>query len=133
FLASSPPFSFSWDSTTFAGGEHKISAIAFGYHNHQQIGGDEVTVKVSNPAVKIEQPTKGTVVSRIVHIDTKRSQEVEWLNLYIHGRYLASSPPFSFTWNSTTVANGTHSISAKGYRSPGALLGSTAVTVQVNN
>jgi hypothetical protein len=132
YLASSPPFNFSWDSSTFADGEHKISAVAYG-RDDQVANSDEVTVKVTNPAVKINQPATGSSVSGIIAIDTERAQEVEWLNLYIDGKYFASSPPFSFKWNSITIPDGTHSISAKAYRGAGTLLGSAAVTFQVQN
>ena len=132
YLASSPPFNFSWDSSKFADGEHKISAVAYGYHD-QEVSSDEVTVKVSNPAVKIDAPAQNSIVSGIVTIDTERTQEVDWLNVYIDGRYFASSPPFSFKWDSTTVSDGRHTISVKGYRGAGTLLESTSVTITVAN
>jgi len=131
-LASSPPFNFTWDSSTFASGKHKISAVAYDYDD-QESGRDEVTVKVTNPAVKIDQPATGSAVSGSVTIGTERTQEVEWINVSIDGKHLASSPPFSFKWDSTTVPNGTHSISASGYRGAGTLVGSASVTVLVSN
>jgi Bacterial Ig domain len=131
-LASSPPFTFSWDSSKYAGGEHKISAVAYGYDD-QEMNSDQVTINVTNPAVKIDQPATGSAVSGTVTIGTERTQEVEWINVYIDGKHLASSPPFSFKWDSTTVPNGTHSISAKGYHGAGTLVGSASVTVLVSN
>lgn len=132
YLASSPPYSFAWDSSTHAGGGHTISAVAYGYDD-QEAGRDEITVNVSNPSVRIDQPASGSQVCGPVTIDTERTQEVSWLNVYIDGKYLVSSPPFSFNWNSVTVPDGAHSISASGYELDGTLVGSTAVTVQVVN
>jgi hypothetical protein len=131
-LASSPPFTFSWDSSKYAGGQHKISAVAYGYDNRES-GSDEVTVTACNPAVKIDQPATGSSVSGIVAIDTQRTQEVQWINVYIDGKHLASSPPFSFQWDSTTVPDGTHAITAKGYRGASVLVGSASIMVDVQN
>jgi hypothetical protein len=50
---------------------------------------------------------------------------VSWINIYIDGDYLASSPPYSFHWNSTTVANGLHTISTRAYAKGGTQVGSS--------
>jgi hypothetical protein len=57
---------------------------------------------------------------------------VQWVNIYIDGNYLTSSPPYNFNWDSTSVADGTHVISAKAFNGSG-LVGSDSVTVTVGN
>lgn len=52
--------------------------------------------KVSNPAVKIDTPATGSEASGTVTIGTERRREVDWVNVYVDGKYFASSPPFSF-------------------------------------
>jgi hypothetical protein len=59
--------------------------------------------------------------------------QVSWINIYIDGFYFASSPPYSFSWNTTTVGNGTHSIAATAYNSSGVQLGNDSLNVNVAN
>src|SRR5260221_10125619 len=56
-----------------------------------------------------------------------------WINVYIDGQYYRSGPPTSFTWSSTSVANGTHTISARAYAAGSILLQSTGISVNVMN
>ncbi len=160
YFASSPPFTFNWNSSTVPNGSHAISARAFG-SGGAQVGLDSVTVTVANGtatptpsptptatasvgatptatataalAVKITAPAAGATVSGTVSIATQVSASVSWINIYIDGNYLASSPPFTFSWNSTTVANGSHTISTRAFGSTGAQIGSDSVTVTVAN
>jgi Bacterial Ig domain len=108
YFTSSPPFSFSWDSTTVPNGSHTISAKAF--NGTGQIGSDSKTVTVANGtttgAVKITAPANGATVSGAVSIATAFSSPVVRENIYIDGNYFASSPPSTFSWDSTTVSNG---------------------------
>jgi parallel beta-helix repeat protein len=140
-FASSPPYRFRWNSTAFANGIHRISAKAFG-PGRVLLGSAAVKVTVSNKAtrrptpasaVTISSPTDGASVSGTVGIATQVGPSVVWENVYVDGSYLTSSPPYTFTWNSTTVTNGGHTISAKAFGSGSVLLGSAAVTVNVAN
>jgi phospholipase C len=58
---------------------------------------------------------------------------VAWINVYIDSKYFKSSPPNTFSWDSTTVSNGTHTISANAYNSSGTQIGTSSVQVEVNN
>jgi Bacterial Ig domain len=135
YLASSPPYSFSWDSTSVANGTHVISAKAF--NGSGLVGSDSVTVTVGNGAtsgsVTITAPARGATVSVTVTISATVTAQVSWINIYIDGNYLASSPPYSFSWNSATVANGTHTISASAFNSSGVGLGNDSLNVTVAN
>jgi hypothetical protein len=83
--------------------------------------------------VTITAPSKGATVSGTVSIVTTKSSKVQWENIYIDGNYLASSPPTTFSWDSTTVSNGNHTISAKGFNSSRTVVGKASVTVNVQN
>jgi Domain of unknown function (DUF1929)/Bacterial Ig domain len=83
--------------------------------------------------VKINAPANGATASGTVSIATQVSPSVVWINVYIDGKYLVSSPPYTFSWDSTKAANGSHTISAKAFGSGGALLGSDSVSVTVAN
>jgi phospholipase C len=58
---------------------------------------------------------------------------VSWVNVYIDNNYLASSPPLTFSWNTMTAINGTHTISVNGYSSSGTVLGSASISVIAAN
>jgi len=83
--------------------------------------------------VTITSPSNGATVSGTVSIVTTKSSKVQWENIYIDGNYLASSPPTTFSWDSTTVSNGNHTISAKGFNSSRTVVGKASVTVNVQN
>lgn len=84
-------------------------------------------------AVAITSPANAATVSGSVGITATIGSGVSWINVYIDGGYLASSPPLTFTWDSTTVINGNHTISANAYTSSGTVAGTASATVNVQN
>jgi hypothetical protein len=92
------------------------------------------TATATPAVVKLTAPANGATVSATVTIVAQVSRPlVDWINVYIDGHYLASGPPFTFSWNSTTVANGVHTISTKAFATGGAQIGSDALSVTVAN
>jgi hypothetical protein len=83
--------------------------------------------------VKITAPATAENVSGTVSIVTDVTASVSWINIYIDGDYLASSPPYSFNWNSTAVADGLHTISTRAFAKGGTQVGSYAISVSVRN
>ena len=69
--------------------------------------------------MRITAPSNGAIVSGGITINTEVSSAVLWENLFIDGEYLASSPPYTFTWDASAVVNGPHTISAKAYAADG--------------
>ncbi len=136
YLASSPPTTFSWDSTTVSNGNHTITAKGFN-SSDQVVGTASVTVNVQNgsaaAAVTITSPANGATVTGAVTIDTTLGSNAQWENIYIDGNYLASSPPTTFQWNSTSVLDGSHTISARAFANGRVLEGSDSITVNVAN
>ncbi|HVN28838.1 MAG TPA: Ig-like domain-containing protein, partial [Candidatus Binataceae bacterium] len=136
YLASSPPLTFSWDSTKVINGSHTISANA--YNSSGTLAGSaSINVVVQNantkPAVTITAPANSATVSGTVSITTQTASGIGWINVYVDGSYFASSPPFSFSWDSTNVANGSHTISSNAYATNSTLAGSASVTINVQN
>ena len=171
YIVSSPPYNFTWNSTTVANGSHTISIEAFSSSSgsRTEVGSDSVTVDVENgtssstptptPTTKPPTPTPTKMAptptptpisptptptaipptptatptptsgaghdhlaqqwrdgSGTVSIVTTKSSKVQWENIYIDGNYLASSPPTTFSWDSTTVSNGSHTITREGFQ-----------------
>jgi len=83
--------------------------------------------------VRITGPLNGATVSGTVNITVTKATGVSWANVYVDGDYFASTPPTTFSWNSKTVANGAHVISAKGFSATGTLLGTASIAVTVAN
>ena len=83
--------------------------------------------------VRITSPSDGATVSGTTSVVVQVSAEVSFVDLYIDGEYLASSPPYTFSWNTTTEPNGTHTVSAAAYNSSSQKIGSAAITVYVKN
>jgi hypothetical protein len=84
--------------------------------------------------VQIAAPPSGASVSGpAVAITVQVAVGVTWANVYIDGTYFASTPPSTFSWNSTSVPDGTHTISAAAYSANGTLLGTASITVTVAN
>lgn len=84
-------------------------------------------------AVQLTAPANNASVSGNVNVVIQKAAAAVWVNLYVDGKYLASTPPQTILWNSTTVANGSHVISATGYSSAGAVVGSASINVVVQN
>jgi hypothetical protein len=83
--------------------------------------------------LQITAPSNGATVSGVVSIVVVKATGVSWANVYIDGEYFASTPPGTFSWSSTAVANGAHTISSTGYSASGSLLASVSVSVTVKN
>jgi hypothetical protein len=143
FLASTPG-AISWSSTNAANGMHTISAKAYTSAS-QLLGTSSRQVRVKNKPtptatptpttghVTITSPSSGATVSGTVSIAVTTASPVTWINFYIDGTYMASSPPFTMSWNSTAVGNGQHTISINGYDSSNSLVTTAAINLNVQN
>ena len=142
YLASTPN-AISWLSTNAANGMHTISAKAYDSAN-QVIGTSSRLVRVKNrpsptptPSptgqLRISSPSNGATVSGTVSVSVQYAAPVNWLNFYVDGNWVASSPPYAFSWTSSSVANGTHTIAVNGYNTSNALVASTSISVTVKN
>src|SRR5579875_1930665 len=129
------PRNFIWNASDVSEGIHTIAAKAYA-ENGAYLGSSKVQIKVAkhqNAAVVITSPANGSTVQGTVTVAASVDSSVAWINVYIDGNYWTSSPPYSFAWNSASVPNGAHTISANAYKSGGALLGQSSVTTNVEN
>jgi len=142
YVNSTPPTSFSWNTGAVANGSHQVKAIAFS-SGGSNLGTATTTVTVANgssggggggsSAVTITSPSACSTVSGAVTIAYTEGSGTAWVNLYVDGNYLGSSPPTSLSWSSTSVSNGGHTISAKAFNSSGSNVGTSTATVTVAN
>jgi hypothetical protein len=91
----------------------------------------EIYTPASMPVIKIVSPLNYSIAllgsPRIIY--TRIGPNVSWVNVYIDGKYLKSSPPFQFVWSPSTT--GAHQISVKAYNSTNQPIGTDAVTLDV--
>lgn len=89
------------------------------------------------PAVSITAPGNGSTVSGNVSVTASATDNfgVASVTLLVDGVDVAqdTSSPFVFTWGSTTVANGTHTLTARAVDAAGNTTVSSPVSITVNN
>src|SRR4051794_6387352 len=96
-------------------------------------GGGDATA----PTVSITSPANGSTVSGTVTIAASASDNVgvAKVEFYVDGaiRTTDTTSPYSYSWNTTTFANSSHTLVAKAYDAAGNVGTSSNVTVTVNN
>jgi hypothetical protein len=91
------------------------------------------TAAPTTAAVVITSPGNQTYVAGTISIAAVKSSSCQWVNFYVDGNYVASSPPSSILWDSTSVSDGAHTLSVTGYDSSSNMIANPAVTVVVVN
>ena len=139
------PYGVSWNTTTVANGSHSLTAAARDAAGNSTTSAT-VTVTVSNapppdttpPAVSITAPANGATVSGTISVSASASDNVgvAGVQFKLDGANLGAedtSSPYGVSWNTTTVANGSHSLTAAARDAAGNSTTSATVTVTVSN
>jgi hypothetical protein len=139
------PFSTSWNTTGVSNGSHTLTAVAKDAAGNSSTLAS-VTVTVSNtvadttvPTVSITAPTAGAPVSGANVTLTATASDnvgVASVQFQVDGANVNAADttaPYSVTWDSTTVANGSHTISAVAKDAAGNTSTPASVTVTVSN
>lgn len=89
------------------------------------------------PTVAIAAPTASATLSGLATIDVNASDNlgVVRVDLQVNGRLVASDSvaPYQFSWDSTSVANGSATLTAVAYDAAGNAATASAVTVNIAN
>src|SRR5437588_277879 len=138
----SAPYQISWNTTTVANGSHSLTAKARDAAGNSTTS-TAVTVTVNNsdtvaPTVSVTAPANGATVSATVTINASSPALVGALPMQfqLDGANLGAevtSAPYQISWNTTSVANGSHSLTAKARDAAGNSTTAAAVTVTVSN
>lgn len=101
------------------------------------LGDNCAVTDVLPPNVAVGSPTSGATVNAITTIAATASDPsgVAKVEFLVDGILKSTdlSPAYSYAWDTTTVANGSHSLIARATDTVGNIASSTAVTVTVNN
>jgi peptidoglycan/xylan/chitin deacetylase (PgdA/CDA1 family) len=135
------PYSVSWDTRTATDGSHNLTAVARNTSGGTAISG-AVAVTVYNPVaptVSLTAPATNATVSGTTTLsanaaDTKST--ISSVQFRIDGANVGTADtaaPYSYDWDSTSVANGTHTVTAIATNSANLTTTSSPVTVTVNN
>ena len=143
-LDTASPYSVSWNTTTSSNGSHTLRAIAKDAAGNSATS-TAVTVTVSNsttdttpPTVSISAPANGATVSGTVSVTANASDNVgvASVQFQLDGANvgaLDTTAPYSFSWNTTTATNASHTVRAIAKDAAGNSTTSAGVTVTVNN
>ncbi|HZH18491.1 MAG TPA: Ig-like domain-containing protein [Archangium sp.] len=109
------------------------SACGTGAHDHDDVA---FVVEVG-PAVAITAPSSNAYVTGLVPLAATATggQGVARVDFYVDGTLLGTdtSAPYELSWDSTGVAEGAHSLTAKAYGTDGIPTTSPAVTVFIDS
>src|SRR5262249_25661560 len=97
-----------------------------------------VTADTTAPTVSLTAPANGSTVSGTITVSATASDNVAvaGVQFLLDGNNLGSevtTSPYSVSWDTTTVSNGTHTLTARARDAAGNTTLSTAITVTISN
>jgi hypothetical protein len=133
------PYSLPWNSSSLPNGSHTLTITAKDGAGNTKSASIQVTNSntttggdVTNPTVSITSPANGASVSGTVSITANAGDNVgvASVSYSVDGAVIgtATSSPYSFSWNSASVASGIHNITATATDAAG---NSASNTIQV--
>lgn len=141
-LAATTLYSTSLNTTTLANGKHTLTAVATDTSNNKGTSA-AVSITVNNangtlPTVSITSPASGVTVSGTITVTGNASDSAGIANVQfqVDGSNLgaaATTAPYSASLNTTTLANGKHTLTAVATDRSNNKATSAAVSITVNN
>jgi len=135
-----------WSAAELADANFRVRVITTANSTNRDFSLDWIPVRVTAaggtpdttpPTVSITSPTAGSTVSGTVAISAMASDNVgvTKVDFLVDGALLSSdtTSPYSATWNTTTAANGSHTLTAKAFDAANNQTTSAPVGVTVNN
>lgn len=138
----SAPFNVSLNVATLSAGTHTISAVARDAAGNTKTASVTVSVilsipDITAPTVSLTSPSNGSTVSGTAVLNASASDNigVAGVQFTVDGANVGSedvSAPYSFSWNTSLAANGSHTIAATA-RDAAGNRSTSSVTVTVSN
>ncbi|WP_375764763.1 Ig-like domain-containing protein [Archangium gephyra] len=134
----SAPYTMTWSTAYAAEGAHTLTVKAHDLAGNVRTStGVAVTVDLYTPSAAISAPAQNAWLRGTVPVSATASDSVgvARVELYVDGTLLGTdtSAPYEASWDSTTVADGAHSLTARAYDQAGRVKTSAAVTVNIDN
>ncbi|WP_052440697.1 Ig-like domain-containing protein, partial [Geobacter sp. OR-1] len=133
------PYLYSWDTSALPPGSYTLTAKAYDAAGNVSQTSRSVTVEndMVSPAVAVTAPADNAVVNGTITINAAASDNVgvSMVEFYTNGVMLSASniAPYSYTWDTKSVTNGTYILTARALDNNGNVTNSSVVTVTVNN
>lgn len=133
----SSPYSVTLDTTSLTKGTHTLKAKASDFTGNNKTASVSVTVDNQLPTVTLTAPANGATVSGTVTITATATDNVKVARVlfYLDGTTLIAtdlSSPYATSWDSKTIADGAHTVTASAFDTAGNSASST-VSVTVAN
>jgi O-glycosyl hydrolase len=141
----SSPYSINWNTFGVANGSHTLSAVARDAAGNSTTS-STITVTVSNavdttaPTVTMSAPAPGATISGQVAVSANAADTggsgLAGVQFKLDGSNLQSedtSSPYSITWDTNSVADGSHTLTAVARDGAGNITTSSATAVTVKN
>lgn len=147
--------SFMDTASTFAAGNHNVELIgnAAGVmvdrviftqdkdpnsstcNANMGLGDSCASVADPAPTVSISAPANNAAVSATTNITTNVSADTVRVEFFVDGNKVGedTTSPYTYSWNTTTIANGSHTLTAKAWDASNQSTTSAGVTVNVSN
>lgn len=136
----STPYTYSWITSSLAAGNYTLMTRAYdAAGNVGQSGNVVVSVArdTTAPTVSLTSPAAGATVSGTVTVSASAGDAVgiSRVEFYLNSTLLSASnvAPFSYSWNTASVTNGSYALSARAYDASGNVGTSSQRTVTVSN
>ena len=136
------PYSIAWDTNTTTDGPHTLSAVARDAAGNTTTSAP-VSVTVANadvtpPTVSVTAPSAGAVLAFTVTVTATASDNVGVVGVLFQVDGVSIGPedtaaPWSISWDTLPIANGTHTITATARDAAGNTKVSAPLSVTVNN
>ncbi len=135
------PYTFSWNTTSVPNGIHTVTAAASDAAGNTASSSISVTVNntvldTTPPTVAISAPTSGATLAGAVSVQVSAGDNVgvTSVSLKLDGSTLGTiaAAPYAFSWNTTTAANGAHTLAATAADAAGNTA-TTSISVVVSN
>ncbi|ATB39243.1 hypothetical protein CYFUS_004687 [Cystobacter fuscus] len=126
-------YSFYWDTQTAVGGTHTLTVRATDAHGNVATSSRTVVIDVTAPVVALTSPGGGAALTGVVSLQADATDDVgvTWVEFYVDGLFLArdTTVPFGVDWDTTSEADGNHTLTARAYDALNRMTTSAAVTV----
>jgi hypothetical protein len=134
----SAPYTLSAETSWLNDGSHTISAVATDTAGNTRTATISVTVDNNAPTVSISSPAAGATVSGTTTVTATAADTVGVQNVQfrVDGANVGSadtSSPYQYSWNTTALTDGEHTLSAIARDAAGNTRTSANVTVTVDN
>lgn len=134
------PYVYSWNTANLAAGTYTLMAKAYdaaGNVGTSSTISTSVVKDTTAPSVSLTSPASGATLSGTAAVSATASDNigVTKVEFYAGSTLLGATniSPYSYSWNTSTMANGSYSITAKAYDAAGNVTTSSAAAVQLSN